>query len=45
MAQDLELGRRDRERLFLQRVRPSVRDQEPDEMTGRTDRKVAKLQR
>ena len=44
-AQDVELGGRDPLRFFLERERRTVHDQEPDEMTRRTDRQVAEGQR
>ncbi len=44
-SQDIELGGRDSPRLFLERERLTVRDEEPDEMTRRADRQVAKGQR
>ena len=45
VAQDLELAVGDSQRLLLERVRPAVDDQEPDEVARRADRQVAELER
>jgi hypothetical protein len=44
MAQHVELGRGDRDRLLLERVGPAVGGQEPDEVARRTDRQVAEAE-
>jgi hypothetical protein len=45
MAQDIEFGGRDPERLLLQGIRPLVDDEEPDEVARRADRELTELQR
>jgi hypothetical protein len=44
-AQDLELGRGDADGLFLERDRPVVGDEEPNEVSRRADRQLAEGQR
>jgi hypothetical protein len=45
VAQDVELGPSDRQRFLLERVRAPTGDEEADEMSGRTDRQLAELER
>ncbi len=45
MAQDVELGGRDLERLFLQGERQPVDHEEPDQVPRRADRQVAEVER
>jgi hypothetical protein len=41
VAQDVELGAGDGQRLLLERVRPPIADEEPDEMARGADRQLA----
>jgi hypothetical protein len=45
VPQHLEFVIRDTERLLLERKRQAVRDEEPDKMSRRPNRQVAKLER
>jgi hypothetical protein len=45
VAQDVELGPPDGQRLLLEGVGPPAGDEEADEVTGGTDRQLAELER